>query len=103
MVIFIKQGHDPFHVPMIQQYLLLMLLLQLLLLLLLLLLLMELLPPQQASFCLFRGIRRGFGLFLEMGPPIVLDLIVSSSWQASCNCGPPDELYRIKFFFNQAQ
>ena len=90
MVIFLKQVYDPFHVQVELELLLLLLLLLNLLLLQLLLLLLKLLPPRGTDSRLLSSIRGGFSLFLEVSPPIVLYLIISSSWQASCNCWPPE-------------
>lgn len=73
LVIIEQRCDDPFHVYLI-------LLVLLLLSLLLLLLKLELLPPQKTRPHLLRVVRGGFGLFLEMSPPVVFYLVVSSSW-----------------------
>lgn len=92
VLIFLEQKHNFFHVQLIE---LLHLLLRLLLLLLpllqlqLLLLLMKLLPFQETILGLIRVVRRQFGLFLEVGSPVVLDFIISPPRQASRNCWPP--------------
>ena len=58
----------------------------------------KLLFSEKASFRLLGLVRREFALLLEMGPPVVLDLIVCSSWQASSNGRPPGS--RFGFFSN---
>ena len=85
MAVVFKKGHDAFHVKVELQLLLCLLLLQLLLLLL-----VKLLLPQQSISSLLYCIRGTFCLFLEMSPPIIFYLIVSSPWQAPGNCWPPE-------------